>query len=171
MRPVKALVLTISVCGALVVCGCGGGDDSSTGSTGSSAKETAPAKHVTKVKGPPPKITAPEGPPPAKLEVTDLRKGTGAEAKLGDELTVQFAAIRYTTGEPFESSWDSGKPFTFTLDSDSVSPGWVRGLPGMRVGGRRELVVPPKLISRFGLPPGTGPEATLIYVVDLLEVD
>ena len=158
----KALT-PIAVCAALVMGGCGSSSDSSLSSTGATA--------ATATVGPPPKVVVPNGAPPKTLVVTDLKKGTGAEAKHGDELTVQFAAVRYVTGQKFESSWDPGsKPFTFHLDHEDVSPGWVKGIPGMKVGGRRRLIVPPKMTSRYGVPPGTGPEATLVYVIDLLEV-
>lgn len=159
----KAPILaTVAVCLTLVVAGCGG-DDSSAGSNA--------AESPSGTVGTEPSVELPKGAPPKKLVVKDLREGDGEEAKNGDELTTQFVAA-YVTGERFESSWEPGnRPFTFRLGADESSPGWERGLPGMRVGGRRELIIPPKLTSRFGVPPGTGPEQTLVYVIDLLEIN
>jgi peptidylprolyl isomerase len=165
---VKALVAAMAVWGALAFAGCGGGD-SSAGPAATTEASTAETKAVATVQGPEPKVSVPKGAPPKQLAVKDLKVGSGEEAEIDDDLAVQFIAVRYD-GEPFESSWESGKPFDFTLNSEQVSPGWVRGIPGMKVGGRRELIVPPNLISRYGVPPGTGPEATLVYVIDLLEI-
>jgi peptidylprolyl isomerase len=157
-------VVTIAVCGVLAIAGCGG---SSSGSIAS----TAEGPPITKVQGPEPKVSVPKEPPPKQLIVKDLKKGSGAEAKAGDEITIQFVGIRYVNDEKFESSWEPGSgPFTFHLDHEDVSPGWVQGIPGMKVGGRRELIVPTPLTSRYGIPPGTGSEGTLFYVIDLLDV-
>jgi peptidylprolyl isomerase len=156
----------------LIVGGCGGGSssDGSTASTGSGTGEAAVvAQHLTKVEGPPLKVGARQGPPPRKLGVIDLRKGDGVAAKPGDELTVQFVAVYDTTGVPLESSWEDGATFTFKLDSESVNQGWVQGLPGMRVGGKRELLVPTKLSFNHPVPPGASPDESLIYVIELLE--
>lgn len=180
LSAVKVWIAIIVGCIALPAVGCGGsGGDVSAVEGGhadaqsvaqEASTEAAALEPLNEVEGPEPKVEAPDGPPPKKLRIVDLRKGPGIAARPGDKLTAQFVAIYYTTGELFESSWTKGRPFTFTLDDDSTSPGWVEGLPGMRVGGRRELAIPPELTSRFGVPPGTGPEATLLYVVDLLEV-
>jgi peptidylprolyl isomerase len=117
---------------------------------------------------PEPTVTVSVSRPPRALAVRDLIRGSGRAAQEGDELAVHFAAVRFS-GEFFESIWE--EPFSFELDSDEVSPGWVRGLPGMRVGGRRELIVPTQLTSRYGIPPSENdPRNALIYVVDLLEV-
>ena len=174
----KALVLAIGACAALLAAGCGGSGNSteSTGSTGSTASSktseaSVATKPAAKVKGPEPKVHLPPGPPPKKLVVKDLKIGRGREAKAGDELTTQFVAD-FITGKQLESSWEEGnRPFSFHLGANESSPGWERGLRGMRVGGRRELIIPPLLTSRFGVPPSSrGPEHTLVYVVDLLAV-
>jgi peptidylprolyl isomerase len=114
-----------------------------------------------------PKVPRPSGPEPKQLVVRDLRPGWGVAAREGDLLTTKLVAISYN-GDPFESSWEPGsRPFSFHLGAEEASPGWEKGLRGMRVGGRRELIVPPDLASRFG--PLESGEA-LIYVVELIGV-
>jgi len=172
MPAVKKLMPMIVVCAGLLVAGCGGGDDSSTGSTestGSGAAETTSESSAEKTK---PKVTVPTGAPPKKLEVEELEEGSGAEAKSGDKVTVQYVGVNYKNGKEFDSSWSRSEPFSFTLGAGEVIPGWDQGVEGMRVGGRRELVIPPELAyGEAGAPPAIGPNETLVFVIDLLEVN
>jgi peptidylprolyl isomerase len=108
---------------------------------------------------PKPKVQVPNGPPPEKLVIEDLAEGSGAAAKAGDELYVHYVGVNYRTGEEFEDAWDPIRPFEFGLGAGEVIQGWEKGLKGMKVGGRRELIVPPNLAYN---------KDTLIYVVDLL---
>ncbi len=118
-----------------------------------------------------PSIEPPNTPPPKELVKRDIVKGKGAEAKDGDTIKVQYVGVVYDTGKEFGSTWDSGQPFTFKLGSGGVIPGWTQGIPGMRVGGRRELIVPPNLgYGPQGSPPAIPPNATLIFAIDLLSV-
>ena len=87
----------------------------------------------------------PRGAPPKKLENKELEEGSGAEAKSGDEVTVQYVGVDYKTGKKFDSSWSRSEPFSFTLGAGEVIPGWDQGVEGMKVGGRRELIIPPEL--------------------------
>ncbi len=114
----------------------------------------------------------PKGPPPKKLEIKEIEEGTGAEAKAGDEVSVQYAGVGYESGEEFDSSWSRGaEPFTFGLGAGQVIPGWDQGVEGMKVGGRRELIIPPELAyGEAGSPPAIGPNETLIFVIDLVAV-
>lgn len=156
----RGVLLTIALCAALAIAGCGGGGDSSS-STATSEESVA-----TK-----PKVEVPSGPPPKQLESIDLVEGSGAEAKAGDEITVQYVLVDYKTGKEIEASWDRGEPLTFTLGAGQVIPGWDQGVEGMKVGGRRELIIPPELAyGSAGSPPVIAPNATLIFVVDLLAV-
>jgi peptidylprolyl isomerase len=119
-----------------------------------------------------PTIEAPGGTPPTELETTDIVVGDGPEAKAGDQVTVQYVGVDYATAEQFDASWDNGQPFSFQLGGGDVIPGWDQGVEGMKVGGRRELIIPPDLAyGEQGQPPSIGPNATLIFVVDLLSVD
>jgi peptidylprolyl isomerase len=166
--------IAILLCAILFVAGCGGGD-SSTGSTGSSEATTtseAPPKSEPAAKKTKPKVTVPNGPPPQELETKDLEEGTGAEAKSGDKVTVQYVGVDYKSGKEFDASWNRGEPFSFTLGASEVIPGWDQGIVGMKVGGRRELTIPPELAyGETGAPPAIPPNETLIFVVDLLEVE
>ena len=113
----------------------------------------------------------PKGAPPKKLEIKEIEEGTGAEAKAGDEVTVQYVGVNYKNGKEFDASWDRGEPFSFQLGAGMVIPGWDKGVEGMKVGGRRELIIPPELAyGPEGSPPAIGPNETLIFVIDLLEV-
>jgi len=111
-----------------------------------------------------PKVEVPKGPPPKKLVVKDLETGKGPGAKSGDEVTVEYVGVDYKTGKQFDASWDRGEPFSFELGSGGVIAGWEQGIEGMKVGGRRELIIPPELAY--------GPEkGTLVFVVDMLAIE
>ncbi len=115
-------------------------------------------------------MTVPPGTPPTKLESADLITGTGAAAAPGDSVTVQYVLATYSSGKVIQSSWTS-QPFTFTLGAGQVIPGWDKGVVGMKVGGRRELIIPPSL--GYGQQsPGAGiaPNDNLVFVIDLQKV-
>lgn len=108
---------------------------------------------------------------PADLVVKDIIVGTGAEAVPGKAVTVNYVGVSQATGREFDSSWSRNQPFTFQLGAGKVIPGWDRGVAGMKVGGRRELVIPPELAyGSRGAGGAIGPNETLVFVVDLLEV-
>jgi peptidylprolyl isomerase len=118
-----------------------------------------------------PAIPKPTGTAPKRLVVKDIVKGKGKTAKAGDNVTVQYVGVAYDTGEQFDASWDAGQPFQFQLGAQSVIPGWDQGVAGMKVGGRRELIIPPNLAyGPQGSPPAIGPNATLVFVVDLVRI-
>jgi peptidylprolyl isomerase len=119
----------------------------------------------------PPTITVPTGPPPTVLESSDLITGTGATAKTGDNVTMQYVLVDYATGQQIQSSWTS-QSFQFTVGEANIIKGWNEGVPGMKVGGRRELVIPPALAYGATPPAGAGiaANATLVFVIDLLKV-
>jgi FKBP-type peptidyl-prolyl cis-trans isomerase len=115
-----------------------------------------------------PEVDFPGGEPPADLQITDITLGDGAEAKAGDHVQVHYVGVAYSTGEEFDSSYDRGDPLGFQLGAGRVIAGWDQGVQGMRVGGRRQLVIPPHLAygSR-----GVGPikaNETLIFICDLV---
>jgi len=118
-----------------------------------------------------PQVDVPEGPPPKQLEVRDITEGDGAEASAGDTVEVEYLGVSYSNGREFDSSWERPEPFTFQLGAGQVIPGWDQGIDGMKVGGRRELVIPPHLAyGKQGSPPAIKPNETLVFVVDLLDV-
>ena len=113
-----------------------------------------------------PTITKPSGDPPTKLVKKDVVVGKGAAAKDGDALEMHYLGALFD-GEQFEASWDSGKPFAFTLGQGNVIPGWDQGIVGMKAGGRRLLVIPPDLAYGAQGQGNIPADATLIFVVDL----
>ena len=118
-----------------------------------------------------PVIEKPSGDPPSKLEIEDIVKGKGKAAKEGDTVSVQYAGVSFSTGQEFDASWNRGEPFSFGLGQGQVIPGWDEGVAGMKVGGRRKLTIPPDMAyGETGSPPAIGPNETLIFVIDLLEI-
>jgi peptidylprolyl isomerase len=118
-----------------------------------------------------PEIDFPGGPPPADLEIVDITVGDGDEASAGSTAVVHYVGVAHSTGEEFDASWNRGEPFSFPLGAGQVIAGWDRGVVGMRVGGRRQLVIPPHLgYGDRGAGSRIGPGETLIFVVDLLDV-
>lgn len=162
----RVALIALVVCLGVSVSACG--DDSSAG--GGSA-ESRPRSGDGDGNGPAPIVKLPQGLPPKRLLVKDLEVGEGPAVKRGDELEVYFSSFRYLTGEHFETIWKPDKPFDFELNDNEVIPGWVKGLPGMKVGGRRYLEVPGKQAARGGISPFQDPdESALVYVVELLKV-
>jgi peptidylprolyl isomerase len=105
------------------------------------------------------------------LVVQEVIKGTGPVAKKGDHVTVNYVGALFNGGKEFDSSWKRNEPFSFTLGQSEVIPGWEQGVEGMRVGGRRELIIPAALAyGEQGRPPVIPPNAPLVFVVDLLGV-
>ena len=118
-----------------------------------------------------PEIDFPEGPPPAELCVTDVLTGEGDEAVPGQTAVVHYVGVAYSSGEEFDASWNRGEPFAFPLGAGHVIAGWDQGVVGMRVGGRRRLVIPPDLgYGDRGAGSAIAPGETLIFVVDLIDV-
>jgi peptidylprolyl isomerase len=155
---VLGAVVLFAVIVVVVLVAQGGGDEGS-GSSVSTDTETKPV------------IEVPEGEPPTELEINDIVEGEGPEAKAGDQVTVDYVGVSYSTGKEFDASWDSGQPFPLQLGAGMVIPGWDEGLVGMKAGGRRELIIPPDLAyGPAGQPPDIGPDETLIFVVDMREI-
>ena len=151
-----AILLVVVV--AVVLIARSGGDGSDTGTVSSDLNEK-------------PTIDVPSGSPPTELVSKDIVTGDGATAEQGDTVKVQYVGVDYATGKEFDSSWDNGQPFTFQIGAGNVIPGWDQGVEGMQVGGRRELIVPPDLAyGAQGSPPAIAPNATLVFAIDLLDV-
>ena len=119
-----------------------------------------------------PKVPKGTGNPPTKLEAQDLIVGTGPAAKSGDTVSVQYVGVLFKNGKEFDSSWSNGKkPFQFTLGQGNVIQGWDQGVVGMKVGGRRKLIIPADLAyGAQGSPPKIGPNEALIFDVDLKKI-
>ncbi len=115
-----------------------------------------------------PTVTVPAGDPPATLQTRDLVVGTGARARDERTVTVRYVLVTWSDGEEIDATWN---PFDFMLGAGQVIEGFDRGVAGMRVGGRREVIVPPAL--GYG-DDGSGPVKpgeTLVFVVDLIAVE
>jgi len=161
-----AFALIAIVIVAAVLIGRSGGSGSKQGSCQMPPGPVATSKKKTK-----PTVEVPDCAPPETLIVNELERGTGQEAKQGDKVTVQYVGVNFEGGEEFDSSWSRNEPFPFTLGGGEVIPGWDQGVEGMKVGGRRELVIPPELAyGESGSPPTIGPNETLVFVIDLLKV-
>jgi peptidylprolyl isomerase len=111
------------------------------------------------------------GPAPGDLLIEDLVVGTGEEAKAGQTAVVHYVGVGVSSGEEFDSSWNRGDPFDFPLGAGHVIKGWDQGVVGMKIGGRRRLVIPSHLgYGERGAGGVIAPNETLIFVVDLLEL-
>jgi peptidylprolyl isomerase len=172
---------------ALVAAGCGSSSKNSdtTASTPAPAATTtsaaapqattgqAPAVSNAKDLAHAPKVAKPSGDPPTSLVKKDLVVGTGKALKAGQTATVQYLGLSWSNGQVFDASWNhGGQPISFPIGVGQVIPGWDQGVPGMRVGGRRELVIPGELAYGQSPPPGAGiaPGETLVFVIDLKKI-
>jgi peptidylprolyl isomerase len=162
---------------AVLVAGCGSSGSSSTITVGNeSASANKLIEHTVAVTTPTtgplskePTITPPKGPAPTTLQTKEIVTGTGAEAKTGDAVTVNYVGALYSNGKVFDASWKRNETFPFTLGKGQVIPGWDKGIVGMKVGGRRELIIPAELAyGKAGRPPSIPPNSPLIFIVDLL---
>jgi peptidylprolyl isomerase len=174
----RVRVWSLGVLGAamLAMAGCGSSSSSSTTSTPATVAPTTVATAPVQDPSPAgtastaPTITVPPGPPPTKLESTDLIVGTGPVVKTGDQVTAQYVLATYSTRQQVQTSWPNS-PLSFLLATGNVIEGWVEGVPGMRVGGRRELIIPPDL-GYGSQSPGQGiaPNDTLVFIIDVVKI-
>lgn len=175
LRFPRAATLLAGIGIAALLAACGSSSSSSSSSQTSAAEaqtSAAGAAPTTPTSGPlskEPTVTPPGGSPPHALVTKEIIPGTGKVAKAGDHVTVNYVGVLYSDGSKFDASWDRNEPFSFTLGAHEVIPGWEQGVAGMRVGGRRELIIPSALAyGPRGSPPKIPPNETLIFVVDLL---
>jgi len=111
------------------------------------------------------------GPIPEDLFVEEIVLGDGAPAQPGQRAVVHYVGVAVSSGEEFDASWNRGEPFDFVLGAGEVILGWDQGVAGVRVGGRRRLVIPARLAyGQRGAGGVIAPNETLIFVVDLLEI-
>jgi peptidylprolyl isomerase len=119
-----------------------------------------------------PEVNIPEESPPSELVIHDETVGEGDEAAAGQNVTVHYVGVSWSTGEQFDASWDRMEPFQFGLGQGQVIQGWDDGVQGMKVGGRRRLTIPPHMgYGAAGAGGVIAPNETLVFVVDLVAVN
>jgi FKBP-type peptidyl-prolyl cis-trans isomerase len=176
---------------AALIAGCGSSGSSSTitvgnenkadetlGKSNAAATTSTPTSTTATVKTPAsgplakqPTVTVPTGAAPTALVTKEIIKGTGAEAKAGQPVTVNYVGALFHGGKVFDASWKRNEPFVFTLGQGAVIKGWDQGVSGMKVGGRRELIIPANLAyGAKGAGSSIPPNAPLVFVIDLLGV-
>ena len=176
----RAGLIAACIAAAAIAAGCGS-SGSSTITVGNENKadnalvnsgRTTSTTATTPTSGPlatEPVVKPPAGAAPKALEIKDLITGTGPEAKAGESITVNYVGELFHGGKIFDASWKRKEPFTFTLGQGAVIKGWDKGIVGMKVGGRRELVIPASLAyGAAGSGASIPPNAPLVFVVDLL---
>jgi peptidylprolyl isomerase len=167
----RVFAIAALLAGVLAVTGCGNDNEKSAATPAATQTPAATATAAPAAEPKKPTVRVPKTKPPKKLVVKDLRKGTGPAAKPGDTVTVQYVGVNFKGGKQFDASWDRGQPFSFSLGGGQVIKGWDLGVAGMKVGGRRMLMIPPDLgYGPNGSPPVIKPNETLVFVVDLLAV-
>ena len=180
MRP--GLTLTAAVLAAAVLAGCGGDTPADLATAGGSTADGAasptaspePADETTEETTVPadvPSIDVPGGEPPTQLQTTDVIEGTGEVAESGDHVFVDYVGALYESpDQPFDLSYGRA-PIDFVLGSPGLIAGFSEGVAGMKVGGRRQVVIPPDAgYGAQGRPPVIPGNATLVFVLDLREV-
>ena len=179
----KLTILTLALVLGAGVTACGEDDEPSSDSGAARAATATPTETAvaggiealvqgtSKQTDAKPDFPAPQGEPPSELVIRDIVKGKGRKAKPGDTLTMQYVGVSWSNGQQFDASWDAGQPFPFQLGAGMVIQGWDQGMVGMQKGGRRLLVIPPDLgYGSQGAGGAIGPNETLIFVVDLVEI-
>lgn len=151
----------ITACAGLAIAGCGGGEASTAQSSLASAESGSILAGGPTYKGEP-EVRIPTGPPPKKLVVKELKKGTGAEAKKGDFVAINYVAAGFKTKEKSETTWDNHQLFHLPIEGGFSVGVLDKGVKGMRVGGVRELIAPARLL--YGYEAG-------VYIVELVKID
>ena len=183
LRSTRRALVALAVAGALVACGDGDGDgDDAVASDDASptaltcpfsAEEVPAPEGVSTDLGTKPEIAAGTGEKPSELQYFDIVEGDGEEAQTGDAVEVKYVGAFWETGEEFDSSWSRGEDETipFGVCRQGVVPGFSVAPTGMKVGGRRQVVLPPEFAyGAAGSPPTIPANSTLVFVIDLVEV-
>ncbi len=185
-RPSRRRLVAMAATAALVLIAACSGDDSSGNVVADATKDTglptqsAPTTLASVADQPcveakdlpegSPEVTMPVGEVPTELVQTDITTGDGAEAELGKSITVDYVGVACSSGEVFDSSYESGEPAQFTLEEGGLIQGWIEGIPGMKVGGQRQLVIPADLAYGEAGNQGIAPDEALVFVIELKDV-
>jgi FKBP-type peptidyl-prolyl cis-trans isomerase len=174
-RPLASSLAVLALVASFAA-GCGSSDSEGFRSSGSKIdgdpSTTLPAELASTKSSIKPAVPKATGSAPSDLRASDVVVGKGPEAKSGDKVSVQYSGVLFNGGKEFDSSWKRGaKPFEFTLGQGQVIKGWDEGVPGMKAGGRRVLVIPAdQAYGAQGSPPTIPANAPLIFVVDLKKI-
>lgn len=188
-RPSRRRLTALAATAALVLLAACSGDDSGGNVVADATKDTGlPTQSAPTTTEPLPSAAdkpcvaaedLPEGSPPVEMPVgevptelvsTDITPGDGAEAALGKSITVDYVGVACSTGEVFDASYTAGQPATFELVEGGLIPGWTEGIPGMKVGGQRMLVIPADKAYGAEGNQGIAPDEALVFVIELKEV-
>ena len=171
----------LALAGVLTACGGGDGDSDTAAEASPSAltcpltaEEVSPPAGATTDLATKPVVAPGTAPAPTELQYADIVEGDGEQAQTGDQVLVKYVGAIYETGKEFDSSWSRGaeETFPFGICRQGVVPGFAVGPTGMKVGGRRQITIPPELgYGAQGNPPAIPANATLVFVVDLVEVN
>ena len=169
-RVILAVVLAGLIAGLISILSIAGGDDDKKETTPSASADGGGTTNVKLAVGDGEKVSVKiNKTPPTELVKKDLKEGDGAAAKLGDQIEVNYVGVTYADGKEFDSSFKGGETATFGLTEGGLIDGWVQGIPGMKVGGRRELIIPAALAYGES-PQGGRPAGALIFIVDLVAI-
>lgn len=187
-RWTAALLCWLMLTVGLTVSGCGSDDALTSGSSQATATDRAPTaedgalvktengeNEVSEIRAvaerSKPKVRVPSGPPPNDLVVEDLSEGAGAPAKDNDVVEINYVGVLYKNGKEFENTYDTHDPLYLRIGAGEVIPGWEQGLKGMKVGGRRELIIPARLGFKPGQARGVPAGEAIVYVIDLIKTE
>jgi FKBP-type peptidyl-prolyl cis-trans isomerase len=149
---------------SLLLISCGDGDEEE------ATQDVTPVATQAAVEGGPPPVSGEATMTESGLQIIDVEVGTGAEAQAGQTVLVHYSGW-LADGTKFDSSVDRGQPFPFALGAGQVIAGWDEGVAGMKVGGKRRLIIPSDLAyGPAGRAPVIPPDAELTFDVELLEV-
>jgi peptidylprolyl isomerase len=175
---VMKIAFLAALLSALLIAGCGDDSEDEAPAQSAATEEAQPAfdakvfaESVPDDLESKPQVPQLAGPPATEFEAIDVVEGDGKEAKSGDTVSMQYVGVSWSTNQEFDASWDRGQAFETPIGQGQVIQGWDEGVPGMKEGGRRLLVIPPEMgYGAQGSPPAIGPNETLVFVVDLLKV-
>lgn len=156
------LIGCFAISATLISCGGSGasGDPANSGAP-NTTKRQPPASPQEAEASTAPHVSVPAGPPPKKIVIEELKRGHGPPVKVGQVFTINFVGVYYKTGKPFETHWGKS-PFVWHFGTNELVKGLEIGLKGMRVGGRRKLIVPSRLAYKSG---------ARVYLVEMLALE
>ena len=164
-------ILAVLVVGAMVLVSVLGGDDDDSETASSTDSTTSTTEAVTTPTSAKPELPEPGGDTPVtELQIEDIEVGDGKVIEKGDTIVAHYLGATYKDGKEFQASWDTGQTFETVIGEGNVIKGWDEGIPGMKVGGRRKLIIP--AADAYGAEDtGDGrPHGDLVFIIDVYAV-